>query len=309
MFELSVGSKIFLIGEYQVLNGGSALLSVLEPRFRMFVKPGNGNFKGLPQGSPADRYFKKNYDFFEKWDFEFEDPHQGCGGFGASTAQIALLQGFKDGFASFQNDSQFNFDLREIHKSYLEMATSSTGVPPSGADLLAQFQGGLVEVDLGAGKIQRWPWPFANWQVLFFATGKKLATHEHLAELGELNLEALRKIYQRAMEALAQGKASEFVKGFSDYQKELADRGWQAPTTTELLSEIHRRSGVIAAKGCGAMGVDVVAVIVDKESARALVADFEKQLGLRYVGDLDQRTQGFAWKWIPERSLDETCSH
>lgn len=304
MYELSVGSKVFLLGEYQVLGGGSAFLTVLEPRFQLLVNPGTGNLVGVATGSPAELYFQKEKEFFKNWDFEFRDPHHGRGGFGASTAQIALFQGFREGFESFKTQAQLDFDLRKIHRIYLELASGKTGVVPSGADLISQFQGGLVEVDLGNGKIQRHSWPFPQWQVLFFATGNKLATHEHLSELKELDLKDLRLLYQNAMAAFKDRQASAFAEAVREYQAALKAKGWQSPATENLLGSINQLKGIVAAKGCGAMGADVIAVLVESSKVQELISAIEI-LGVKYVGNLENRTEGFAWKWIPESSMQQ----
>lgn len=298
MFEISVGSKVFLLGEYQVLKGGAALVISLEPRFKLLVKAGSGKLVGISEASPAGRYFQQEFVFFQQFDLTFVDPHQGRGGFGASTAQMALLQGLRDGYESFKSQSQVNLDLRKIHKKYLELATTSTGVPPSGADLLAQLRGGLVEVDLGAGKIQWQAWPFPQWQMLFFSTGRKLATHEHLSGLKDIDVTDLREVYQKTMKALTEVDAEAFAQGLRDYQWALAEHEWQSSETAILLNRIYSLSGVVAAKGCGAMGADVVAVLVQKPHAETL-KNAITQLGATFVGDLDNRTEGFAYQWYP----------
>lgn len=302
MYELSVGSKVFLLGEYQVLQGGAAFLTVLEPRFRMRITRGNGKLSGINVGSPAQRYFESEKQFLSGWDFEFLDPHAGQGGFGASTAQIALLQGFREGFQSLQTQAQLDLDLGKIHKTYLQFASSKTGVPPSGADLVSQFQGGLLEVDLGKGKLQRHAWPFPQWQVLFFSTGHKLATHEHLIELKDVETSSLRILYQQAMDAFRENQPLAFVEAFRQYQKMLAIKGWQAENTTRILGSIEKADGVVAAKGCGAMGADVIAVIVEIKEIHSVIA-IAKSSGLKYSGSLEDRTEGFAWTWVPETSL------
>lgn len=299
MYELSVGSKVFLFGEYQVLNGGAALVINLEPRFKLQVKTGTGLVAGISKESPAGRYLQQEQTFFNQFDLKFIDPHLGRGGFGASTAQLALLMGLRDGFSWFQSEAEVDFDIRKFHKKYLELATTETGVAPSGADLIGQIRGGLVEVDIGGGKIQWQAWPFPQWDLLFFATGYKQATHEHLSQLKELNISSLRTIYHATLEAFKNREAELFVKGLGDYQKELAHQGWQTSFTAGLLQKILPMTGVMAAKGCGAMGADVVAVLVEKKEAATLKTKIT-ELGVTFIGDLDQRTDGFAYVALKE---------
>lgn len=307
MFELSVGSKVFLLGEYQVLEGGAAFLSVMEPRFQLHVRAGEGRVRGIGAGSPAAVLIEKRADFFKDWDLEFIDPHEGRGGFGASTAQFALVKGFKVGFESFRVHAQVDYDLRQIHRTYLEVtagATNPSSAPrPSGADLISQFQGGLVEVDFSGGKIHRHAWLFPEWQVLFFATGRKVATHTHLQELKEMDLQPLKEIYQKAMSAFFDQRGADFVEAFDSYRVALRERGWQAEDTEKKIQALGGIPGVITAKGCGAMGSDVLAVLVEAAKWKDLIPLIEA-LGVTYVGNLQNRTDGFAWKWAPVCSLE-----
>lgn len=302
MYELSVGSKVFLFGEYQVLHSGKAFLASIEPRFKMQIKPGQGRCVGIPTGSPADRFYQSEKSFFQTWDIEFLDPHQGRGGFGASTAQFALLQGFKTSLSSIKAQAQLFLDYRSLHLEYLEWARIESQVQPSGVDLISQYQGGLSLVDLPAGKIVKSRWPFPQLQILFFATGTKLSTHTHLAQIQNLDVAELSAIYDQIIKALHDQNQEQFLKQVQKYQIQLAEQGWLAPQTQKYLAEIQKLSGVGAAKGCGAMGNDVVAVWVENTMAKTLIAQI-KDLGLQFVGDLRSMTEGlFIDQWIPETS-------
>ncbi len=316
MFELSLGSKVFLLGEYQVLQEGTAFLAILEPRFKLVVKEGIGRLGGIPTESPASKYHQQNQEFFKEWDLDFLDPHQGAGGFGASTAQIGLLQGLKEGYEAIRTHSQVEFDLKKIHRKYLELVQPEQGPSPSGADLLSQFQGGLIELNIQSGRIQKQAWPFADIQVYFFRTGKKQATHEHLKKIKIKNkhylseessnqshledpgqsVDDLVMVYNKAIESFHHCDRDLFTQSIQDYHKELDKRGWVAPETMDWLSKVQKLNGVLAAKGCGAMGADVIAVVAKKDCADDVILGGES-LGLQFVGNLDQRTEGFTYRW------------
>lgn len=321
MFELSVGSKIFLVGEYQVLQEGSAFLTVIEPRFKMLAHEGSGKLLGIPQGSPAFVYHQQEQDFFKSWDMEFVDPHDGRGGFGASTAQVALLNGFKDSVESVKSHAQVVLDLKKIHQKYLELVRPVSGPSPSGADLLGQLQGGLVELNIQTGKIQKHAWPFADLQVYFFATGKKQATHEHLKKIvlshtpinngndhgisGEKprdKLTELTRIYNRSIESFYQRDEKTFIDAINDYHDELNKLGWVATETLSWLADLREIEGIRAVKGCGAMGADVIAVVAQTNKAPDIIRQSEG-LGLQYIGSLEQRTDGFTCRWIDTQAV------
>jgi hypothetical protein len=52
------------------------------------------------------------------------------------------------------------------------------------------------------------------------------------------------------------------------------------------------------------MGADVIAVMVESSKISELISDIET-LGLRYIGNLENRTEGFAWKWNPQSSMQQ----
>lgn len=323
MFELSVGSKIFLVGEYQVLQEGTAFLAVIEPRFKLLVREGSGKLSGIPQGSPAFVYRQQEEDFFKNWDMEFVDPHAGRGGFGASTAQVALLQGFKGSIFSINSHAQVELDLKKIHQKYLDLVRPESGPSPSGADLLSQLQGGLVELNIKTGKIQKHPWPFPGLQVYFFATGKKQVTHEHLKKLtlsplsppsgetpsvayseksDQAPLTDLKRMYGRTMRSFHGGDETDFIAALNAYHHELEKLGWVATETLAWLLELKKIEGVQAAKGCGAMGADVIAVVAQTNKAQEVIRCSEA-LGLQYIGNLEQRTEGFTCRWMDAQAV------
>ena len=54
----SAGSKTFLVGEYSVLFGGSAVVLVTPPRFELRVKSGETNLVGVEKDSPAGLFYE-----------------------------------------------------------------------------------------------------------------------------------------------------------------------------------------------------------------------------------------------------------
>src|SRR4051812_12557045 len=90
---LSSPGKVFVLGEYAVLDGRPAVVASVGPRFSMDVREGTAPFHPHPQ-SPVARLMDwadraGAYDSSEM-KLDFQDPFHGAGGFGASTAQFAL---------------------------------------------------------------------------------------------------------------------------------------------------------------------------------------------------------------------------
>ena len=55
------------------------------------------------------------------------------------------------------------------------------------------------------------------------------------------------------------------MAGIADFQSCLETLRLQAPRTLELLERLRGAPGVLAAKGCGAMGADTMLAVIDRE--------------------------------------------
>ena len=128
--DFKVPSKTFLLGEYAVLYGGSALVLTHPPFFR--IQKTKVPKKKFHKESPASLLMKKHG---LSQDFDFIDPHKD-GGFGGSTAEVV---------ASLKNKTNHSF--KKILEDYLNLF-SDQFLKPSGADLYAQWLG------VGLGKSQ-----------------------------------------------------------------------------------------------------------------------------------------------------------
>lgn len=271
----SAPGKCFLAGEYLAMDGGLCLIANVEPRFELRVTAGRGVVEGLPEGSPAMNFVRRHPEFFQSLDLTFFDPHRGAGGWGASTAQYLTVFAAHSWAAAANDEAACDLDLRELLSAYQQDAWNGEGRAPSGADLVAQMKGGWVFFEKSSGMLQRQAWPFENLEPYLIRTGEKVATHEHLRSLGDLGSAELARLMARIREAWASADAEGFVQGVTDFGAELRSRGWVTERTRSLLHDLLWQEGVRAAKGCGAMGADLVLALVD----RSFIRSFENWLG------------------------------
>ena len=134
--------------------------------------------------SPAGRLLALARPVAAVTSFEFTDPLAGEGGFGASTAQFALVYGVLA--------ERLGWDLspRAVRRVYRELM-SGEKLPPSGADLVAQLTGGVVAFDAAretvhVRSVSSTDWGRSCWW--FSAAGqagRKVPTHEHLARIAD----------------------------------------------------------------------------------------------------------------------------
>ena len=264
---LSVPGKTFLAGEYLALNGGPAILVATAPKFELRVRNGGGFTPGIHKDSPAGKLIRKHAPFFNQFDLEFMDPHLGRGGWGASTAQFlacyALLQWQKSAVL----DDERYFDTHKMVNTYRDLAWNGKGLPPSGADLVGQLKGGITYFDRKRGQISKLKWNFIDLEFFLVSTGQKVPTHEHLASLGSISTDTLEMHLKLIQEGFQTGSKVTFIAGLNGYADELKRQNWVYPKTQELIDQFRSIPGVLSAKGCGALGADVVLAVVEKDKA------------------------------------------
>lgn len=270
--ELSVAGKTFVVGEYLALTGGPALILATEPRFRLQVQPSSlvleNPFHPL---SPAGWFWQAHSDFFSRYEIRFQDPYQ-VGGFGASSAQFALLHAFWQLQEEAFGESERFLDWHQMLMDYRGQPTE--GSKPSGADVVGAVTGGLAWFDRNNGKVQAFAWPFQEVELLIAHTGKKLATHDHLKTLAPFDTQGFQKAMQDVLAGLSNVHFETFLQGLKAYRAQLEAQGKVAEFTRALVGSLEKHPELLFVKGCGAMGSDVILVLCLQEkveSARTLM--------------------------------------
>ncbi|MEO7241344.1 MAG: hypothetical protein ABIW85_00420 [Variovorax sp.] len=282
-----------ILGEYAVLAGGAAIVAAMAPRFGAVPLEGK---PGWHASSPAGK--------LERWAtakgldvpaFRLNDPWNGAGGFGGSTAEFVLL------YHALAEQTKWSLSAVGAHRMYREL-TAGDPVPPSGADLVAQWSGGVVRFDPVPGSIEPRGAVF-DWRKLlvFSAThqpGRKVATHEHLAVLADHGFDGsaepplvavLRAILADFDQALSLSNTDDQVVGaaLTRYAQVLSKAGFESPEASEDRRALCEIPGVLGAKGCGAMLTDAVIVLATDAPARADAVRLATARGLRLVNGLN----------------------
>lgn len=319
---LSVPGKTFLVGEYLALEGGPSIVLATNPRFelsvclqdqRMTVAPPLANEAHLPEvpesrspfalGSPAGKFFSQYHDEFRNYEITFSDPHNGQGGLGASSAQFALLYALRCIWAGRGYELiREKIDWKKLLTEYRQCAWNGEGFAPSGVDVVGQLSGGVTLFDGREYQARSLDWNFEGLSFTLIRTGKKLATHEHLKVKKEAPLEALRKSVSLATHAFESGGRDELIQAVQDTAGALAQSGLTAEHTSRLLDTLQsERELALAAKGCGAMGADVILVL--HESSRASeMESWCRARGLDVCGT--DRTLAMGFEFDPEGDIE-----
>lgn len=260
MIQIQLPSKTFLLGEYVALNGAPCLVLNTPPYFSLTAEKKNSDVHGIPENSPADLFIKKNKNFFEQFSLNFYDPHQGRGGFGASSAQFLALYLLKNG------NRRDEIDIQQLLNDYLECAWDQKGIPPSGADVIGQLTGEITYFEKNTWYVEQITWPFTDYSFLLIPTGRKIPTHKHLLSIKKSELLDLPNLAPIAKDHLLKKNIIGFADCIKQFRSALQEKKFVIDETQQLLEEIDKIPGVLASKGCGALGVDVIFVLCEDET-------------------------------------------
>lgn len=261
----SCGSKTFLVGEYAALAAGPALLVVTEPRIELRTEEMNLNSQPI---NPNQKQNLISYDLHpesfaaklfanKKFRVHLSKNKIPLNGLGVSTAEYLALWTIKN---NLQSQIFTENDLNEYrHYTHLE-----SEIKPSGYDLLVQNQGGVVCVGFQNNHLDttQYPrWPLKNVGFLLCYTHNKLATHSHLSSFNQSHrLSELSVISSRTVNAFKRHDEDQFVNGVKSFNEKLIEFGLVDKNTETTIKNIiaENKQNILAAKGCGAMGADVI---------------------------------------------------
>lgn len=280
--KLRVPAKTFLVGEYLALSGGPSLIATTLPHFELKADNWRGT-NPFAKNSPGGKLWSREASKLEHVELKFRDPYEKAGGLGASSAQFGLLYAYLN-----RHRIADGFDYRELLEIYRQCAWEGVGQPPSGADLVAQLVGGVTYFDGRLFEAERLNWPFPDLVFTLVRTGFKVATHEHLKEKQNVPEERLRALVQEAKEALKDENSTQFSAAVENYGVALAQAGLLHGESAQLIEALRKANdelglGVTAAKGCGAMGADIILVLHKVKQAAQLRGWFELR-GLKICG-------------------------
>jgi mevalonate kinase len=284
----SAPGKTFLLGEYLILEGGSAILAATGPRFVLTVDAGAAPFSPFHPESPAGKLLISS---FKKLNgrIEFSDPHQGLGGLGASSAQFALCYAAIHGLKSIEYRSEHWLALQ---REFRNLTKTSDERQPSGADLISQLAGGLILYNGTSNSVEKLNWGFPELTFTLVRTGQKVQTHRHLATEFEVPRDEMQAEVAKACEALESKNEEKFIDAVNSYAEVLFESGLTASATVKLLARMRKESELfLGLKGCGALGADVILAVHSKGN-RPAVEKWLRTEGLAICGSLESLSKG-----------------
>ena len=247
---LSVKSKTFLIGEYAVLDGASAILLATDPSFCLEAESASvGELAGISEGSPAGIFCRRHEEFFDRLRIKFIDPYNGSGGFGASSAQFVLL------YRLVYGDDSSCEHLLSTYKAL------TPNICVSGADCILQYYGSNICFNPDSISIDFLNWSFSNLAFRVIKAPVKVSTHRHLANLSFRCPDELKECIDLAKRAFSATDEELLIYSVNRYYDIMDRLGLALGETRDLVKKIRAIPGVKAAKGCGALGADTIVII------------------------------------------------
>lgn len=258
----SIPAKTFLLGEYAAIHDASALLVTTTPAFVISLST-KASAETIHPQSPGGVWWLQQE--MKEYSLQCNDPYKGQGGLGASSAQFVGSY-----LAScYLNGTQPS--LKELLVAYYLCAWNQKGLRPSGYDVIAQTQSGCVFINKKEQNLQTYSWPFEDLSFFLIHTGNKLATHQHLQHATlPANVESLSSIVDKAKNAIETQDSMLFVDCINQYHQQLQEARLVAPHSITLINQLNHYPEILAIKGCGALGSDVLLVISASNQAKSL---------------------------------------
>jgi mevalonate kinase len=249
-----IPAKTFFLGEYAAITGAPAIILTTNPCFELTLTD-DATLSGIHPDSPAGIYWETFAD--SGHGLSWYDPYDGCGGLGASSAQFlgVYLAG------QYLRQQPIVRDTLLYH--YWQCAWSGHGIRPSGYDVLAQSSQQCVYIHHQQAICQSYHWPFDELGFILLHTGNKLATHQHLQTLNlTMSLASLITIVESAQQAFESADSQRVIDAVNSYHEALEQMGLVASHGLQWINRLRNHADVLAIKGCGAMGSDVLLLLL-----------------------------------------------
>lgn len=259
-----IPAKTFLLGEYAAIHGGSAIIVLTTPCFQLALNEVSHQRPFHPD-SPAGKLWASYH--ANSSHLIWRDPYQGKGGLGASSAQFIGVY-LAQCYLSQQTPC---FDA--LLANYYQYAWSGEGLRPSGYDIIAQVSHQCVYINQQTSLTTCFDWPFRELSFVLVRSGEKLATHQHLQTLSlPTNTHALSAIVDRAKIAFEHADNDLLIEAINTYQSHLTELGLTATHSLEKINRLKKNKNILAIKGCGAMGADVLLLIFPRQGIEKEIA-------------------------------------
>jgi len=286
--EISCPAKTFIIGEYAVLDGGSAIVLNTAPRFACHIRQGSKSKKwNLSENSPAGQWIKKNIQDFQSVELEWINPYKNKGGLGFSSAQFNIVYAYN---FILKYGGLEQIKPQDVWRKYKDLKFE--GLAPSGADVISQWVGGVGVFEQNPLSMETLTSSFPDLHCFVFSTGEAFETYKYLKDFQLGDVSDLKHISRQGVQAIKQKDEQVFIESINEYRNSLITKNYVSKKTQEILEKLAKIEIIEAYKGCGAMGAETIIVFYKKEHKESV----KKELSfLECVADSNQLTYGLTF--------------
>lgn len=265
--------KTFLAGEYAACQYGRALLFNYGPTF--ILQPSS-----YWQLSQLGQRIIRTYGLTQHpKPMSFIDPLDNHGGVGASSAEVSCLYRWLHQTQIVSTE----YTLEQQVAWYRKHTWSGEGLPPSGVDFLAQYQAGLIWIDVTQETCIPLIWPFKTFDCMVVKTRQKVATHEHLKSICYNDDFSLLDDYITTLyTTICNQQESRFFQVLRILDHTLQTMGLQIQPDPQEEQLILSCPGVIYRRGTGALGADTWLIFYYPSQRQALIQQLQS-LGYLYM--------------------------
>jgi mevalonate kinase len=262
MKKWSIPAKTFLLGEYAAVAEASAIVLTTTPCFELTLTEEEG-LSGIHPESPAGLWWQQQK--ITGAGLSWHDPYVGRGGLGASSAQ------FLASYLASCSLQDIKSDMDSMLNAYYQTSWTGKGLRPSGYDVIAQSQHGCVYINKQRKIVQSYSWPFEDLSFFLIHTGVKLATHHHLQDTAlPGQIDYLSELVDDTKQAFEHHDSQRLLTNINHYHEKLVELNLVAEHSLKLIKQLKEYPEILAIKGCGALGADILLLISARKEAPKL---------------------------------------
>ncbi|MBC6416045.1 MAG: hypothetical protein GDA46_06635 [Bdellovibrionales bacterium] len=295
VIEISCPAKTFIVGEYAVLDGGSAIVLNTSPRFVFRIKKqSKAKFIDFHENSPAGQWIRKNPQDFQSVQIESVKNSLFQGGLGFSSAQFNTVYAYS--FILRQGHID-HIKPQDVWKSYRNLCFE--GFKPSGADITTQWIGGVGIFEQDPFHVESLTFYFPELECLVLSTGESFPTYDYLKNFQTSDVSQLKEISEWTVNAMKKKDKDQFISGINNYRKALIKKNYVTEKSKDILRRLEKIKALQAFKSCGAMGAETLVIFYNKQDDEEVR---EAVSFLKIIADTSQLTYGVEFHKLTKKT-------
>ena len=267
-------SKVFLIGEYSACQYGRGILICHAPTFKFQLS------HTYPQDALMEKVTKE-FPVLKHYGLQISAPHKDLGGFGQSSATFRAIANVLNEWGVIHPTS-----INEWYEWYLQFTwPTKKGLQPSGLDFIAQTVEGCQFIDRDKDMLQPCNWLVEHFGIVIAHMKHKVTTHQHLATISSQNslFQPLDQYTHNAYHAIQTKNPTDLLHALEQFQTTIRTLGLEHPNTLECIQQLKKLPNILHARGCGALGADVILILTPKDQCQIVAKSIQNMSYFKHI--------------------------